>query len=154
MTHVEIWKTPLNPQRFSQKLRDNTQAGAFVTFEGWVRNHHEGKKVVQLKYEAYIPLAIKEIQNIIEETKKKFLILTAHVYHRVGSLRVGEIAVWIGVVGEHRKESFQACEYIIQELKRRAPIWKQETYQDQSTQWLSCAHHKDFHEKEDLDHLP
>lgn len=126
--HVEIWKTPLTPEKFSQELRQDARAGAFVTFEGWVRNHNEGKKVIQLEYEAYAPMAIKEIQKVISETKKKFPVLTIHVYHRVGTLHIGDIAVWIGAVGEHRKESFKACETVMKELKHRAPIWKKETY--------------------------
>src|SRR3989338_2718796 len=115
--HVEIWSQPLSIDQFCQRLRQNPKAGAFVSFEGWVRNHNDGKEVLHLEYEAYSPMAIKVIQEIIEEAKKKFPVLTIHVYHRVGPLKVGEIAVWIGVCGEHRKESFQACEYVMRELK-------------------------------------
>ena len=139
---VEIWETPLLPDRFSNEIRKYPKAGACVTFEGWVRNHNEGKEVVQLAYEAYAPMATKEIQKIIEKTKKKFPVLTIHVYHRTGILNIGDIAVWIGVVGEHRKEAFQACDTVMRELKHRAPIWKKETYLDHSTQWIHCAHSK------------
>jgi len=138
--HVEIWSQPLDPNQFCQHLRQNPKAGAFVSFEGWVRNHNEGKDVLELEYEAYIPMAIKIIQKIIQEAKKKFPVLAIHVYHRVGLLKVGEIAVWVGVLGEHRKESFEACEYVMMELKLRAPIWKKEMYHTHPTQWISCSH--------------
>ncbi|MBI3019279.1 MAG: molybdenum cofactor biosynthesis protein MoaE [Deltaproteobacteria bacterium] len=123
---VEIWQAPLDPQKFSHALRKDFRAGAFVTFEGWVRNHNEGKEVARLEYEAYIPMAVKEIQKSIQKTKKKLPVRTIHVYHRVGVLNIGDIAVWIGVTGEHRKESFKACEMVMKELKTHAPIWKKE----------------------------
>ena len=128
MDRAEIWNKPLLPDSFSQALRQDPKAGAFVSFEGCVRDHNEGKKVTQLHYEAYPSMAIKEIQKVILETKKKFPVLTVHVYHRTGQLEIGDIAVWIGVIGAHRKEAFQACEHVIKELKSRAPIWKHETY--------------------------
>ncbi len=141
--HVALVPTPLAPDQLCQALRHHhPSAGAFVSFEGWVRNHNEGKNVLHLEYEAYIPMAEKVIQAIIQEIKKKFSVEAIHVYHRVGRLKIGDIAVWVGVCGAHRKESFQACETVMGELKHRAPIWKKETYQNHSTEWISCAQSK------------
>ena len=126
MSIVKIWTKPLNPTIHSKKLRKNIMAGAYVSFEGWVRQWNKGKKVKELHYEAYTPMAIKEIKKIMDKAKKEFSVLDIHVHHRTGTLQLGEIAVWMGVTGEHRKECFKACEYVIAELKKQAPIWKEE----------------------------
>lgn len=114
------------------------EAGGYVSFEGWVRNHNVGKKVTNLEYKAYEALAIKEGNRIIEEAKKKFPIRKAVVAHRVGNLKIGEMAVYVGVCAKHRGEAFKACEYIIDELKIRVPIWKNEHYVDGSSGWVEC----------------
>ncbi len=131
-------KNPLQPQKLSKRFRKNLKAGAFVSFEGWVRNHHEGKKVLRLEYEVYVPMAMKELENITLQTKQKFGVFEIQIHHRVGVLKPGEIAVWVGVTGEHREECFKACEHVMKELKSRAPIWKHETYEDHSQQWIHC----------------
>jgi len=120
----------------------NANAGALATFEGWVRNHNEGRAVLSLEYECYETLAKKEGEKVIAEAKEKFGVLDAACIHRVGKLSVGEVAVWVGVVAGHRQEAFQACRYIIDEIKKRLPIWKKEFYADGSTDWVNCSHHE------------
>ncbi|BBM82791.1 molybdenum cofactor biosynthesis protein MoaE [Candidatus Uabimicrobium amorphum] len=122
----------------------NERAGGYVSFEGWVRNHNHGKEVTKLEYEAYTPLAVKEAAKILQEAQQKFSILEAHCVHRVGSLKIGEVAVWVGVNSVHRGPAFDACEYIIDELKVRVPIWKKEHYLDGDSGWVKCEH---CHEK-------
>jgi molybdopterin synthase catalytic subunit len=122
-------------------LRDsltNAQAGALVTFEGWVRNHNEGQQVLALSYEAFEELAIKEADRIIAEAKSRFHIYDALCVHRVGDLHIGDIAVWIGVCSAHRGTAFDACRYIIDEIKARLPIWKKETYSNGTSDWVNC----------------
>lgn len=114
-------------------------AGAFVTFEGKVRNRNEGRNVIRLDYEAFEPLAVKEGQQILDEAKSMFALELATAVHRLGTLEVGETAVWIGVAAGHREKAFQACEWIIEELKRRVPIWKREHYSDGDPIWVGCA---------------
>ncbi len=114
----------------------NPRAGAMVCFEGWVRGHHQKKKVVALEYECFEKLAVKEGRKIIMEAREQFGILEARCVHRVGRLKVGETAVWIGVVAEHRHAAFRACEYIISQVKIRVPIWKKECYSTGDSGWV------------------
>lgn len=116
----------------------NSRAGAFVCFEGRVRNHNDGSEVVSLEYEVYEALAVKEAGRIVEEAKEKFNILAVVVIHRQGHLEIGDIAVWIGVIAEHRGPAFSACRYVIDEIKHRLPIWKKEHYKDKEARWISC----------------
>lgn len=113
-------------------------AGAFVCFEGWVRNHNEGKKVSALEYEAYESLCQKEAQKIFQEVHEKFDVIAARCFHRAGRLEIGDMAVWIGVITAHRDESFKACRYIIDEIKFRLPIWKKEHYENGDSGWVAC----------------
>ena len=116
---------------------DEPNAGGFVTFEGRVRNTNEGRPVSTLEYEALPAVAINEGTALIEEASRKFGLIWAHAIHRVGKLELGEVAVWIGCGAPHRKEAFQACEYIIDELKHRLPIWKKEHYVDGPAEWVN-----------------
>ena len=114
------------------------QAGGYVSFAGWVRDFNEGKVVTHLEYQAYDNLAKKEGEKILQEAMEKFDIRIAHCVHRAGDLAIGEMAVWIGVSAVHRGTAFQACEYIIDEVKIRVPIWKNEHYVDGSSGWVEC----------------
>jgi len=118
----------------------NPAAGAYVSFEGWVRNHNEGKEVKSLEYEAYHALANKEGERILQEAKEKFDILESLCIHRIGHLQIGEVAVWVGVIAKHRDAAFLACRYIIDEVKIRVPIWKKEHYTDGDSGWVRCEH--------------
>jgi molybdopterin synthase catalytic subunit len=113
-------------------------AGGYVSFEGWVRNLNEGRDVLRLEYEAFAALANKEGERIIDEATRQFPILHAQCVHRVGSLAVGELAVWVGVSSEHRAEAFEACRYIIDSVKHRLPIWKKEHYVNGDSGWVNC----------------
>ena len=85
-------------------------AGAYASFEGWVRNHNDGRAALGLRYEAYAALAEAEGAKIVEEALAKFEIADAACVHRVGDLDVGEIAVWVGVSAAHRDAAFSACQ--------------------------------------------
>ena len=115
------------------------EAGACVTFEGWVRNHNEGQPVAALEYEAYGPLAEKEGQRILAEAVATFRGVTIAAVHRTGRLAIGDLAVVVAVSSPHRGAAFDACRYVIDELKARVPIWKKEHYVDGATQWINCA---------------
>ncbi|MCD0246169.1 molybdenum cofactor biosynthesis protein MoaE [Xanthomonas melonis] len=121
------------------RLRDgmeHPQAGAFASFEGWVRNHNDGRRVAGLRYEAYAALAQAEGQRVLDEAMQRFSIVRAHCVHRVGELRIGDMAVWVGVSAAHRGAAFDACRYIIDEVKARVPIWKHEHYLEGDAGWL------------------
>jgi adenylyltransferase/sulfurtransferase len=127
----------------------NPEAGGYASFEGWVRNHNEGLAVTRLEYEAFEALAVKEGARIIAEVKRRFPILDAACVHRVGSLAIGDLAVWVGVSAHHRDEAFAACRYIIDEVKHRVPIWKKEHYVNGDSGWVNCercAEHAHEHE--------
>jgi molybdopterin synthase catalytic subunit len=129
--------TPIEVERLKSSLV-NAKAGALSTFEGWVRNHNDGRAVRELAYEAAESLAVKEATKIIEEARAKFEICDAVCVHRVGDLQIGDLAVWVGVSSVHRDTAFSACRYIIDEIKLRLPIWKKETYTDGSSGWVNC----------------
>lgn len=122
-----------------QSQMSNNGAGAFASFEGRVRDQNEGKKVLRLEYEAAEPLAVKELAAIFAEAKERYGVIEIQAKHRVGTLEIGEAAVWIGVLAPHRKESFLACRYVIDEIKHRVPIWKKEHYVDGSSTWVNCT---------------
>ncbi|MDD2765096.1 MAG: molybdenum cofactor biosynthesis protein MoaE [Opitutaceae bacterium] len=126
---------PLNPEALQRELYE-TRAGGSVSFEGRVRSRNEGREVRCLEYEAYGELAEKEGTRIVAEAWEKFAILSARCVHRVGRLQIGEIAVWAGVTAEHRAAAFAACRYIIDEMKKRVPIWKKEHYAGGSMEWI------------------
>jgi molybdopterin synthase catalytic subunit len=129
--------TAIDVVALQKELRDPA-AGGYVAFEGWVRNHNEGQQVLRLEYEAFEALAIKEAERIIAEAIKKYGVLRAACVHRVGSLDIGDIAVWVGVSSAHRDEAFKACRYIIDEVKHRLPIWKKEHYVNGDSGWVNC----------------
>ena len=114
-------------------------AGACVTFEGWVRDHNEGRSVASLEYEAYQALAEKEGARILDEALERFDILAVAAVHRTGHLQIGEMAVWVGVSSAHRDAAFAASRYVIDELKHRVPIWKREHYTDGDAHWVDCT---------------
>ncbi|PTX98575.1 molybdenum cofactor biosynthesis protein MoaE [Opitutus sp. ER46] len=133
-----ISATPLDPAELRRTLLDD-QAGACVTFEGWVRNRNEGQPVLSLEYEAYATLAEKEGARILAEAQEKYALTGAAALHRTGHLQLGEIAVWVGVTAPHRGAAFDACRYIIDEAKARLPVWKKEHYTSGSTVWINGA---------------
>jgi len=130
--------SPLDPIALKQALLD-TRAGACVTFEGWVRDHNDGRPVQALDYEAFGELAEKEGARILDEARQKFPVLSIACVHRVGALQIGDLAVWVGVCAAHRRAAFDACRYVIDEAKARVPIWKKEHYADGAAEWVNCA---------------
>ncbi len=133
----KLSSSPLEIFSFIDQLRD-ARAGAFVSFEGWARDHNDGKSVAALEYEALVPLCEAEAASILNEAKEKFEVLRAVCLHRTGRLQIGDMAVWVGVTASHRDAAFKACRYIIDEIKNRLPIWKKEFYKDGDTQWINC----------------
>lgn len=127
----------------AQALKDLNlfpDCGATVTFEGVVRNHHEGKSVEKLRYESYWPMAEKTMRTLICDTQNEWPETRILAMHRVGELKVGEVAVAIVVWAPHRGEAFRACEAMINRIKKRVPVWKKEFYGDGSAAWVRCHH--------------
>ena len=143
---------PLEPETYRTALADPT-AGAYAAFEGWVRNHNEGLAVTRLEYEGFEALALKEGERIVKEATERFGVVNAACVHRLGSLDIGDLAVWVGVSSRHRAEAFAACRYIIDEVKHRVPIWKKEHYVNGDSGWVNCercAQHAHTHAHEGI----
>jgi len=134
-----IVTSSIDPASLHQQVIDPA-AGGFCSFEGWVRDHHEGRSVLRLEYEAYQSLAEKEGARILDEAMRRFEILHAACVHRVGPLEIGELAVHVCVSSAHRDAAFEACRWIIDEVKSRVPIWKKEFFTDGSSGWVRCDH--------------
>ena len=130
---------PIDAAAARAELR-HVGAGGFVAFEGWVRDQNEGREVLRLEYEAFEALALAEGERILGEAAARFPIKEALCVHRVGSLELGEMAVWVGVSAVHRGEAFAACRHIIDEVKHRVPIWKKEHYRSGDSGWVNCEH--------------
>jgi adenylyltransferase/sulfurtransferase len=128
---------PLDTAALTRTLADPA-CGGFTSFEGWVRDHNEGRVVTRLEYEAFEALAVREGERILAEALQRFGVANAHCVHRVGDLAIGDLAVWVGVSAAHRDEAFRACRYIIDEVKHRLPIWKKEHYRDGDSGWVNC----------------
>lgn len=115
---------------------DHPRAGAAACFEGMVRNHNAGREVRRLEYQAYGELAEREGERIVAEACARWPVERALCVHRVGLLEIGDVAVWVGVSAAHRDAAFAAARWIIDETKRRVPIWKKEHYADGVSEWL------------------
>lgn len=128
--------------------------GAMDMFVGRVRNHNLGRQVNAVSYDAFDALACTIFRELCEEAIAKFdKRLRCYITHHKGRLEIGGISVIIAAGSPHRDESFKACRYLIEELKKRAPVWKQEHYVDGDSEWVQghalCGHH---HDEEELVH--
>jgi molybdopterin synthase catalytic subunit len=130
-------RSPIETASLAASLADRA-CGGYAAFEGWVRDHNEGKPVRHLEYEAFEALAVSEGARIVAEAIDRFGVSRAACVHRLGDLGVGDLAVWVGVSAAHRDEAFRVCRYIIDEVKHRVPIWKKEHYLDGDSGWVNC----------------
>ena len=113
--------------------------GAVLLFLGVVRDSNDGREVDHLEYDAYAEMAGRVLETIVGEARSRWETGEIRAVHRIGRLAVGEASVAIAVASPHREESYAASRYIIEELKRRMPIWKKEGYVDGRTEWLGGA---------------
>ena len=138
MARFALSDTPFDPAALQAGLRD-PRAGACASFEGWVRDHNDGRAVAGLRYEAYAELAEREGGAILAEAMARFDILDAACVHRVGDLAIGDLAIWAGASAAHRDAAFAACSWIVDQVKARVPIWKHERYAGGDAGWLHPA---------------
>ncbi len=126
---------PLNLATLVAAVKDDG-AGGLVTFVGYVRaTSDDDRPVTGLDYEAHVELALAELRTVGAEASERFGPARVAIAHRIGTLALGEAAVAIAVAAAHRGTAFDACEYAIDELKRRVPIWKKEHYRDGEAAW-------------------
>lgn len=113
----------------------DASCGAVATFVGTTRNHFQGKPVVQLSYEGYIPMALKELRRLCHDTATQFPVQRIAAVHIIGDCPVGHASVILAASSPHRKAAIQAIEYLIDQLKARIPIWKREVYENDESVW-------------------
>lgn len=126
----EITRDPIDKRALEQRLLTGA-AGAVVTFDGTVRNQTKGRPVVELQYEAYPPMAVKEMRKVGDEMRARWPdVERIGIVHRFGPLAVTESSIVIVVTSPHRKVAFEACHYAIDRVKQTVPIWKKEIFED------------------------
>lgn len=140
-----IVREPIDMAALARAVRTDA-CGAVVTFAGVVRERSDDDRAVTgLAYEAHEAMAVAEFERIAAEVRERFGNCDVTIVHRVGELRIGEIAVGVAAASAHRAEAFDACEYAIDELKARAPIWKKEHYADGAGEWKANECRADAH---------
>lgn len=117
-------------------LVDDEKHGAALIFLGVVRNHNEGRDVSAVHYEAYQQMAQQTLEQIVGEAVQRVGEARAAAVHRIGELAIGEVSIAIAVSTPHRAQAFEACRYIIEEVKKRLTVWKQERYVSGEAEWL------------------
>lgn len=113
--------------------------GAIALFLGTVRAENDGRDVDGIEYSAYDEMAVSEMTAILEEARASFAVADAVVEHRLGELAVGEVSIAVAVAAPHRAAAFDAVQFIVNETKRRAPVWKLEHYADGTREWVGAA---------------
>jgi len=139
MDFYELTTSPIDITSVSRRVVP-PECGATVTLDGYARRFTKEKDgsardTEYLVYEAYEPMAIKEMKKLIAAAKAKFEISHVGIVHRTGRIEIGETSVVISVAAPHRRAAFEACEWLIKELKRTVPIWKKEVYAD-GEEWI------------------
>ncbi|MGS0685281.1 molybdenum cofactor biosynthesis protein MoaE [Nakamurella sp. GG22] len=117
---------------------DDPAAGATVSFSGVVRNHDGGRQVAELEYHGH-PTAAAVVDEVAAEIAARDGVVALAVSHRVGLLRVGDVALAAAVSAAHRREAFEACSDLVDEVKRRLPVWKRQVFDDGSDEWVGSA---------------
>ncbi|HEX2491198.1 MAG TPA: molybdenum cofactor biosynthesis protein MoaE [Blastocatellia bacterium] len=131
----EITREPIDKPGLEKRLLTGA-AGAVVTFDGVVRDNTRGRRVVSLQYEAYEPMAVKEMRRIGAEIRERWPdVERIGVIHRFGPLEISESSVVIVITSPHRHIAFEACRYAIDRLKQTVPIWKKEIFED-GQEWV------------------
>lgn len=132
---LAIVRERVDPAALARAVRTD-RCGAVVTFEGVVREFaDDARPVTGLSYESHEPMAVAAFEAIAGEARDRYGPCETSIVHRVGDLDVGDIAVAVAVAAPHRAAAFDACRYVIDELKKRAPIWKKEHYADGGSDW-------------------
>ena len=134
MNRQFLTERPIDVQFLIERVESDRHGGVAV-FLGTVRNEHGGREVERLEYTAYGPMAEAECARIVAEAERQTGAAVA-LEHRIGALGLGEISVAVAAAAPHRDEAFIACRYVIDEMKRRVPIWKREYYTDGTVAWV------------------
>jgi molybdopterin synthase catalytic subunit len=126
----------LDVQAHSAAVRD-ARAGADVTFCGVVRDHDHGRQIRELEYTSY-PTAADVVREVAEQVAADPGVIAVAVSHRIGALAIGDVALVAAVTAAHRKQAFDSCEQLVNEVKARLPIWKRQVFDDGTDEWVNC----------------
>jgi molybdopterin synthase catalytic subunit len=135
MIDTFLTAAPLDPGSVLDRL-GTPGDGALLLFAGTVRDTNDGQRVEGMRYEAYGGMAERVLREIADDVARRWPVTDLVVAHRTGELRIGEISVVVGVASPHRNEAFEAGRYVMEEIKSRLPVWKQEHYVEGSSAWL------------------
>lgn len=135
MPYTHVTDQPIDPAAVLARVGDPVD-GAVLLFLGVVRNHHEGKSVTDIRYEAYQAMAEAELARIGDEAAALLGTDRVAIVHRTGDLEVGEASVAVAVSSPHRAESYEASRFVMEEIKKRVPVWKLEGFTDGTRQWV------------------
>ena len=135
MNKIVLQNEPIDISRVLSEVGTDSD-GAVVSFVGRVRNFSNEKTVLHIEFEAYNEMARKEIKKAADDACEKWHLNSCLVMHRFGRIEIGEACIIIAVSSPHRKEAFQAAQYIIDAIKKEVPIWKKEFYSDGSS-WIN-----------------
>ena len=133
-----VTREPIDAASLVERVRSDAD-GAVLLFAGVVRDHHEGRAVEALAYEAYEAMAVEKIEAICADVGTRFEVGELAVAHRVGDLAIGDVSVAIAVAAPHRDAAYKASREIIERLKTEVPIWKRERYSDGGEVWRDGA---------------
>ena len=134
---IKIQKEDFNSEEEIHNIKKlHSNVGAVTSFIGYVRNNNNNKNVQSINLEVYEKMAHKQLKKIINETNSKWKLIDSLIIHRYGKLTINSRIVLVACFSEHRKDSFESCNYIMDYLKKVAPFWKNEFYKNKS-EWLS-----------------
>lgn len=136
MVHAAVGPEVIDPAEVLARVGDDGD-GAAILFLGVVRDHADGRPVRGMRYDAYVEMARDELAQIAREAAERTGTDRVAVVHRVGELDIGEVSVAIAVSSPHRAESYDASRYVIEEIKKRLPVWKKEHYTDGAAEWVA-----------------
>jgi molybdopterin synthase catalytic subunit len=132
---IEITDAPIDHAALTERVRSNL-AGAVCTFLGTVREMTGDRQTASLDYEAYPEMALKKLEELDAEARRRWPVIEAAIVHRVGHLDLGEVCVVVAVSCPHRDQAFDACRWLIDTLKEVVPIWKKEVWAAGGEEWV------------------
>jgi molybdopterin synthase catalytic subunit len=135
MRRASIVTREIDPASLIEEV-GSPQYGAISLFAGTVREINEGRSVSAIEYSAYMSMASAELERILDEAEARFGVSALAVEHRIGLLRLGDVSVAIVAAHQHRTPALDCTRYVIEEIKKRVPIWKKEHYADGTREWV------------------
>ena len=132
---IQLTQEPIDHEASLARVRSH-QAGAVVLFLGTVREMTAGKQTLALDYDAYPEMALRKMQELEDEARKRWPIISVEIWHRLGHLELGDVSISIALSCPHRADAFDAGRFLIDQFKIVVPIWKKENWSDGSTEWV------------------